>query len=98
MLLTILLSAFHIVASVATAAPAAGAAVQPPTALTTAKCPNATVRQAAIPERVAPQRFDQLPPGRLELTVLREFDRCPIPAVLREGIGGNPAAGEPERR
>ena len=98
MLPTILLSMLQAAASVTAPAPAVGAAVQPPTALTSAKCPNATVRQAGIPERVAPQRLDQLPPGRLELTVLREFDRCPIPAVLREGIGGNPAAGEPERR
>ena len=42
-----------------------------------------------------PRTLDELPPGRLELTVLREVDGCPIPAVLREGIGAAPA---PERR
>ena len=98
MLPTLLLSALQMAASVAAAAPAEGAAAQLPSALASAKCPNATVRQAGIPGWVAPQRLDQLPPGRLELTVLREIDRCPIPAVLREGIGGNPAAAEPERR
>lgn len=44
---------------------------------------------------VPPRTLDKLPPGRLELSVLREVDGCAIPAVLREGIGGAP---EPERR
>ena len=44
---------------------------------------------------VRPRTLDELPPGRLELTVLREVDGCPIPVVLREGLGAAPA---PERR
>ena len=44
---------------------------------------------------IRPRTLDELPPGRLEHTVLREVDGCPIPAVLREGIGAAPA---PERR
>ena len=39
------------------------------------------------------RRLDQLPPGRLELTVQREVDGCPIPAILREGISGRPDTG-----
>jgi len=46
-------------------------------------------------ETVRPRTLDELPPGRLELTVLRQVDGCPIPAVLRERIG---AAAEDQRR
>ena len=56
-----------------------------------AKCPRATVRQAEGRETLRPRRFNELPPGRLELAVMREVDGCPIPAVLQEGIGGSPA-------
>lgn len=55
------------------------------------KCPESRLRQAEGRHSAKVRRLDQLPPGSLELTVLREIDRCPIPAVLREGIGGNPA-------
>ena len=52
------------------------------------ECPSATVHMADQPNRAVARRLDELPPGRLELTVLREVNGCPIPAVLREGIGG----------
>ncbi len=59
-------------------------------------CPNARTYQAEDGSaRLRPRRLDELPPGRLELTVLREFDGCPIPAVVREGLG---AAGDPDGR
>jgi hypothetical protein len=65
------------------------AAAATPSALPakTPKCARADVTLAR-PADARARRLDQLPPGRLELTVLREIDRCPIPAVLREGIGG----------
>jgi hypothetical protein len=55
------------------------------------KCPNARSYFAANSRNAEARRLDQLPPGRLELTVVREVDGCPIPAVLREGISGWPA-------
>ena len=50
------------------------------------KCPNARSWFADQSGGADARRLDQLPPGRLELTVVREVDGCPIPAVLREGI------------
>jgi len=52
------------------------------------KCPNARSYFTGDSRSAEARRLDQLPPGRLELTVLREVDGCPIPAVLREGISG----------
>ena len=56
------------------------------------ECPNARVRQADRVVGARARRLDELPPGRLELTVLRQLDGCAIPAVVRENIGGNPEA------
>ena len=83
--------------------PRSGAAnpPRPITGIGGKECPNARARQALTPRRAEPQRLIDLPPARLELTVLREIDGCAIPAVLREGIGGNPAiqdGSEPNRR
>ena len=95
MLLTILLAAFQ---SVTTAtAPAAAPAVAPVIAAASDKCPE-TMHRADTDRRPAVRRLDQLPPGRLELTVLREMGNCPEPVVLREGIGGNTDAPDnPDR-
>jgi hypothetical protein len=64
-----------------------------------AACDSLSPRIAtdAAPPRA--RRLIELPPGRLELTVLRQVDNCPIPVVLREGIGAAPAAapGAPAR-
>ena len=88
MLLTILLSLLQ---AVTPATPASTAELSPPnSALNDSKCPNATVRQADEGAAPRARRLDELPPGRLELAVLREVDGCPIPAVLQEGIGGPP--------
>jgi hypothetical protein len=62
--------------------------ILPVSAAKPAKCirPNPILAQRpgeALPNR----RLDELPPGRLELAVVREVERCPIPAVLRENIG-----------
>ena len=63
-------------------------------------CPEARAYYASkSPGTAVARRLDQLPPGRLELTVLREVDGCPIPAVLREGITpANPSGVAPSRR
>jgi hypothetical protein len=34
--------------------------------------------------RLGPHRLDQEPPAQAYLTVLRMFDYCPVPALLRE--------------
>ncbi len=75
--------------------------VAPPTsprqsvAATRQECPDAKLQMAQRTVRVAPQRLIDLPPGRLELTVMRQVDGCPIPAVLREGLG---QPGDPDGR
>jgi hypothetical protein len=54
-------------------------------------CPSLAPRYAddrrAWIERSRPRTLDELPPARLELAVFRQVDGCPIPAVLRDGIG-----------
>ena len=91
MLLTILLAALQLVPAAPSASEAelrpyvAGVGAGP-------KCQRATVRHAGQSEALRPRRFNELPAGRLELAVMREVDGCPIPAVVREGLGGPPAA------
>ena len=54
------------------------------------ECANPSTRMADERQRGnQARRLDELPPGRLELAVLREVDGCVIPAVVHEGIGGN---------
>ena len=88
------------------AAPASPAAIfpprEPPAAArgTDAACPSMAPRLAEEDwaARSRPRRLIDLPPGRLELAVHREVDGCPIPAVLREGLGGSLApTGRPGR-
>ena len=51
-------------------------------------CPDLGPRIAAVLRKsVRPQRLDELPPGRLEHSVFRQVDGCPIPAVVREDVG-----------
>ncbi|WP_114952711.1 hypothetical protein [Sphingosinicella terrae] len=84
MLLTILFAALPAVAAASAPVPEAlaGAAAQAD------KCPDLRPRPVGPADDAQPRRLGDLPPGRLELTVHREVDGCPIPAVLREGIGG----------
>ena len=85
MLLTILLSLLQ---AAVPATPAPALELSPSkSALSGSKCPQATVRQAGEGEPLRPRRLDELPAGSLELTVMREVDGCPIPAVVQEGIG-----------
>jgi hypothetical protein len=86
-----------IFAAAAFAAAQAPAAIfpprEPPAAArdTAADCPSMAPRLADEDwaSRSRPRRLIELPPGRLELAVHREVDGCPIPAVLREGLGGS---------
>jgi hypothetical protein len=79
------------------AVPSASLPLRPmdaPSPVKSRDCPNARTHHAEDePSGLRVRRLDQLPPGRLELAVLREVDNCPIPAVLREGIGGNIESG-----
>ena len=99
MLLTLLLTALSSVAAPAPERPVT-ITTAPTIAVDARKaCPRAEVRMAERPRDVRAERLIELPPGRLELTVLREFDGCPIPAVIREGIGGfERPGGESGRR
>ena len=89
MLLTILLAAIQIAATPPVPAPQDGFHAGPPALGATGKrCPEDMLRYAGQGRPPVARRLDELPPGRLELTVYRQVDGCPIPAVLREGIGG----------
>ena len=95
MLLTILLAALQ-----AAAAPAPEAGMRPLMRIapdSSEKCPEATLRHAEENIARRPRRLIELPPGRLELAVMRQVDGCPIPAVIREGIGrqSGPASTAP---
>ena len=88
MLLTFLVTAISSVAAPAHERPVTITTL-PPIAVDARKaCPRPELRMAERRQGVRAERLVDLPPGRLELTVQREFDGCPIPAVLREGIGG----------
>jgi hypothetical protein len=49
--------------------------------------PGAIFAKGAKP-RIGPHRLDQEPPAQAYLTVLRTFDFCPVPALLREERAG----------
>jgi hypothetical protein len=40
--------------------------------------------------RAGPHRLDEEPPAQAYLTVLRTFDYCPVPALLREEAARGP--------
>jgi hypothetical protein len=101
MLLTILLAALQALPSPTAATTPSDFRPYVRGVAASAKCQPATVRHAEGGEPLRPRRFNELPSGRLELAVFRQFDNCPIPAVVREGIGGAPAVRgtlESERR
>lgn len=52
-----------------------------------AKChARADLHQARRADPGRPRRLDRLPPGNLELSVWREIDRCPVPAIVRYDV------------
>jgi hypothetical protein len=59
--------------------------------------PNSNVLRTDSPGTVESRRLDQLPPGRLDLAVMRQVDGCPQPVTVREGYGafGRPEAAKP---
>jgi hypothetical protein len=86
-----ILAASFAIPSSAPATPPAAAPAEAPAAMTakaTDECVRAGVQLAERPQvRIAPRRLDELPAGRLEHAVMRQFQGCVIPAVVREGIG-----------
>lgn len=83
MLSTILFASLPMLAAAPVSGPAGTSALAQ-----AGKCPDLRPRLVRPAGESGPRRLGDLPPGRLELTVYREVDGCPIPAVLREGIGG----------
>lgn len=51
-----------------------------------AKCPD-NMRHAKG-ARAEARKLGDLPSGDLHLAVVREVDGCPVPTVVRQGIGG----------
>jgi hypothetical protein len=101
MLLTILLAALQLAQAPDSPAPAPEIRRLAPPHSPAKDCPRTTLRYAAENGPARPRRLIELPPGRLELAVMRQINGCPIPAVVREGIGGHPARAEkpePSRR
>ena len=91
-MLLMFLFAFHSALAAAPSAPppvVRAAPVQPAadTAANPEKCQDLSPRLVDEPGAAPLRRLDELPPGRLELTVLRQVQNCAIPAVVREGIG-----------
>lgn len=58
---------------------------------------NSHVVRTDVPGTVEARRLDQLPPGRLDLAVMRQVDGCPQPVTVREGYGafGERGAAKP---
>jgi len=42
-----------------------------------------------------PKNLGELPPGNLQLAVMRSVDGCVEPVIVRYGFGGEPAAEKP---
>jgi hypothetical protein len=59
--------------------------------------PNGNVLRTDVPGTVEARRLDQLPPGRLDLAVMRQVNGCPQPVTVREGYGAlsRPGAAKP---
>jgi len=82
------------------AALALAAAAPAPRSAPAPECANPRLTQAdisksgkfvAVKSRANADRLIDLPPGNLYLTVQRHVDNCVVPAIVRTGIGGNPA-------
>ncbi len=62
------------------------------------QCPDSRPRLADQHDRPGQaRRLGDLPPGQLELAVLRKVDGCAIPAIVREGLGAGPQAETGQR-
>ena len=91
---------FSAASSVAQPSASAPAPARPPVAapptLGTGTCLSDLRREAGgAPAASRPRRLGELPPGDLQLTVMREVDGCHEPVIVRQGFG---AAGEERRR
>ena len=89
----VLLSVFLILGG-ASAASAAPAVVQSPSAKTAPSiepCQRAGVILAKPREAPRANNLAELPPGDLLLAVVRQENGCQKPVIVRYGIGSNPA-------
>jgi hypothetical protein len=50
-------------------------------------CRSDEPRIANAPGRVGAERLDRLPPGRLDLAVMRQVNGCPEPVTVAENYG-----------
>jgi hypothetical protein len=71
----------------------ARAPVAAPPSLGTGTCLR-DLRREAQGERASPRRLGELPPGDLQLAVVREIDGCQEPVIVRQDFG---AARQPGR-
>ena len=70
--------------------------VAAPSSLGTVTCLRDLRRDAGSrPAATRPQRLGELPPGDLQLTVIRQVDGCYEPVIVRQGFG---AVSEERRR
>lgn len=60
-------------------------------------CPSTSHMAREVVIDAAPRKLGELPPGQLEYAVLRQIAGCPIPAVIRSGIGSRPVRTKPNR-
>ena len=60
-------------------------------------CMSGRVRHADGPQKPRANRLGDLPPGDLQLAVVREVDGCQEPVIVRQGYGAG-ARPEPSRR
>ena len=60
-------------------------------------CMSSRVQHADGPQKPRANRLGDLPPGDLQLAVVREVDGCQEPVVVRQGYG-SVARSDPSRR
>ena len=62
--------------------------VAAPPSLGTGTCLRDLLREAgSTPAASRPRRLSELPPGDLQLTVMREVNGCREPVIVRQGFG-----------
>ena len=72
----------------------ARAPVAAPPSLGTGTCLRDLRRDAgSTPATSRPRRLGELPPGDLQLTVMREIEGCQEPVIVRQGFGAFPEEG-----
>ena len=60
-------------------------------------CPGPRIHQADADTRPEARKLGDLPPGDLQLAVMREVAGCPDPVIIRYGYGIAPPDGDRTR-